>query len=316
MKKNIDKNTVLFLDRDGVINRRIPGDYIKHWDEFEFLPGAKQAIAYFSKIFSKIFVVTNQQGIGKGIMTAESLQVIHNKMVSELESYGGKIDKVYYCPKLKTENPSCRKPRTGMAQKAQKDFPLIRFNNAVMIGDSLSDIGFGSRLNMHTVLLTTNEEALAELKEKGLPDKSWYINDKARSLFAYAQTLGMRKLVPPKEKLANRFGYSRCVRVDNIVEVAALSAYNFITPQIYEDAYAQSKIIFQKIKQALEDVDAKMSDVIRTRIYTTDLKYVEDIGRAHGEFFEDINPVSTIIEVNGLVSPHIIVTIEACAVVQ
>lgn len=149
----IDRSWTLFLDRDGVINQRIVGEYVKTIDEFHFMPGSLASIARFSEIFGRIVVVTNQQGIGKGIMTARNLEDIHRYMLSEIEKHGGKIDGVYFAPQLSSENSEMRKPNTGMAHQAKKDFPEIEFSKSVLIGDSDSDIIFGQKLGMITVKL-------------------------------------------------------------------------------------------------------------------------------------------------------------------
>ncbi|HOV15816.1 MAG TPA: HAD-IIIA family hydrolase, partial [Spirochaetota bacterium] len=121
----IDKNWTLFLDRDGVINKRLMADYVKTWDEFVFLPGVLVAINGFTNIFKHIFVVTNQQGIGKKIMTLKDFETINAKMLSVISDNSGKIDNVYFCPHLKDDNCECRKPKTGMFQKAKNDYPDI-----------------------------------------------------------------------------------------------------------------------------------------------------------------------------------------------
>lgn len=81
----------MFLDRDGVINKRIVDDYVKNWNEFEFLDGVIDAVKKFSTVFGKIVVVTNQQGIGKRVMRPEDLELIHKNMVYELTYFGGRI---------------------------------------------------------------------------------------------------------------------------------------------------------------------------------------------------------------------------------
>jgi len=143
----------LFLDRDGVINRRLVDDYVKCWDDFEFLPHVLETLNRFDKIFKHIFVVTNQQGIGKGLMTTAALDEIHRNMIREISTAGGRIDQVFYCPDLSNSNSINRKPNIGMGLKAKKMFPDIKFKEAVMIGDSLSDMQFGRRLGMKTVLI-------------------------------------------------------------------------------------------------------------------------------------------------------------------
>ncbi|HET6991545.1 MAG TPA: HAD family hydrolase [Bacteroidia bacterium] len=154
---NIDKSWTLFLDRDGVINVRFPGDYVKRVEEFEFLPGVKQAIAKFSSLFGRIVVVTNQQGIARGIYTHEDLKAIHDYMKREIGKAGGKIDAVYYAPQLDSENSPMRKPGIGMALQAKKDFPEIDFSKSIMIGDTASDIQFGKTAGMKVVFLGDEE---------------------------------------------------------------------------------------------------------------------------------------------------------------
>jgi len=107
---NIDKHWTLFLDRDGVINRKLDNDYVKHWIEFEFLEGVLDALKYLKPIFGKIVVVTNQQGIGKGLYTIEDLELIHKNMLYEIDYHGGRIDKVYFSPYLSSQNHPSRKP--------------------------------------------------------------------------------------------------------------------------------------------------------------------------------------------------------------
>ncbi len=157
MDIDIDKSWTLFLDRDGVINKKLENDYVKSWDEFEFLPGVLESIQYFSQIFGKIVVVTNQQGIGKGLYTHEDLDNIHHKMILEITASGGRIDKVYYSPNLNSENSILRKPNIGMGLKAKEDFPEIDFKKSVMIGDSVSDMQFGKNLGMKTFYITQKD---------------------------------------------------------------------------------------------------------------------------------------------------------------
>jgi histidinol-phosphate phosphatase family protein len=154
----IDRNWSLFLDRDGVINRRIVGGYVKTWDEMGFLPGVLDAIASFSNIFNRIFVVSNQQGVGKGLMTMDEVINIHHLMVSEINKAGGRIDGVYFCPNLESDRSIMRKPNIGMALRARREFPEIRFNRSLMVGDSLSDMIFGKRTGMKTALIASSPE--------------------------------------------------------------------------------------------------------------------------------------------------------------
>lgn len=152
--KEIDNTWTLFLDRDGVINDRLIDDYVKTLAELKIIEGVPEAIKKFSQIFGRIVVVTNQQGIGKGRMTADDLEIIHGYMNNLFKEYGGEIDKFYFAPQLASEGHNDRKPGTGMGLKAKKDFPEIDFSKSLMIGDSESDIAFGMNLGMTTILLT------------------------------------------------------------------------------------------------------------------------------------------------------------------
>lgn len=134
-----------------MINSHRPDDYVKNEAEFEWIDGSKEAIRDLSQLIGRVLVVTNQQGIGKGMMTEYDLDKIHWKMQRELEAIGGRIDRVYYCSHLAAIKPKCRKPDIGMAEEAQQDFPEIDFSKSIMIGDSDSDIEFGCRLGMFTV---------------------------------------------------------------------------------------------------------------------------------------------------------------------
>lgn len=150
----------LFLDRDGVINERIVGNYVRKWEEFVFEKGVLEAMPILARKFDRIVVVTNQQGIAKELMTAQDLEIVHQQMLDVLHLNHGRIDKVYYCPLHEKENPACRKPNPGMALEAQLDFPEIIFKRSVMVGDSISDIEFGKRLGMKTVFITTKKDIL------------------------------------------------------------------------------------------------------------------------------------------------------------
>jgi D-glycero-D-manno-heptose 1,7-bisphosphate phosphatase len=156
----IDKTWSLFLDRDGVINKRIVGGYVSSWDQFEFLTGVLDALKLLSGNFTRIFIVSNQQGVGKGLMTDDDVKALHFRMAEEIVKAGGKIDKTYYCPSLEEDHSIMRKPNIGMALKARKEFPGITFKQSVMVGDSISDMIFGKRLKMKTVLLSQDSSLI------------------------------------------------------------------------------------------------------------------------------------------------------------
>lgn len=149
-----DKSWTLFLDRDGVINHQIANDYVKTPAEFKFVDGVLEALAHFSELFGRILIVTNQQGINRKIMTEEQLTVLHDYMLDLIKLSGGRIDKIYFAPQLATESGYYRKPGVGMGLHAKKDFPEIDFEKSIIVGDSETDIEFGMKLGMKTVMLT------------------------------------------------------------------------------------------------------------------------------------------------------------------
>ncbi len=153
MNLKIDNTWSLFLDRDGVINERLTNDYVKFREQFRFINGVLDAMKIFSENFGRILVVTNQQGIGKGLMTDSELGLIHSFMQQSVKEAGGRIDKIYYSPFLNSENHFSRKPSVGMGLKAKRNFKDISFKKSVMAGDSLSDLIFGKRLGMKTVFI-------------------------------------------------------------------------------------------------------------------------------------------------------------------
>jgi len=150
---NISNDWTLFLDRDGVINQRLVDEYVRTPDEFHFFEGTLEALKVFAGLFGRIVIVTNQQGIGKGLMNENELEVVHSSMLADINKAGGKIDKIYHCAGLSHTRPFCRKPQIGMALKARKDFPEINFKKSIIAGDSKTDMQFGRRLKMKTVLI-------------------------------------------------------------------------------------------------------------------------------------------------------------------
>ena len=142
----------LFLDRDGVLNHQKEGSYILNWDEFVFYDGVLHALQFFATRFRYIFIVTNQRGVGKGLMTDDDLHVIHHNMQKSIEQAGGRLDGIYYCSEIESIN---RKPNPGMALQAQSDFPDLDLSQSIMVGNSMSDMEFGRNIGATTVFVTT-----------------------------------------------------------------------------------------------------------------------------------------------------------------
>lgn len=155
---NVDQTWTLFLDRDGVINQRILGGYVLSSESFVFETGVLSALTMANQRFGRIIVVTNQQCVALGLLSESALAQIHQDMCSQVNIHGGRIDAVYAALDLKTANPNRRKPNAAMALEAKLKFPEIDFSKAVMVGDTDSDIRFGSELGMKTVLVLSKEE--------------------------------------------------------------------------------------------------------------------------------------------------------------
>ncbi len=145
--------STIFLDRDGVINEN-RSDYVKSWHEFQFLPGACEAIANLTAAGHRIVVCTNQAGIAKGIISLQTIEDIHQRMLAGIASAGGRIERVYYCPHSQQEGCACRKPRPGLLLRAVRELDLD-LHDAVFIGDSMSDIQAGFACGVRPILVLT-----------------------------------------------------------------------------------------------------------------------------------------------------------------
>lgn len=129
---------VVFLDRDGVINRTRP-DYVKHWDEFELLPGAVEAVTRICATGRDVIVLTNQSAIGRGLMTAATVQEIHGRLSLVVEAAGGHIRAFLVCPHAPADRCLCRKPAPGLFFRARDELGLA-LPDAIMVGDQPADV--------------------------------------------------------------------------------------------------------------------------------------------------------------------------------
>jgi histidinol-phosphate phosphatase family protein len=141
----------IFLDRDGVINRR-RADHVKSWAEFEFLPQALEGLREINRMGAPVVVVTNQSAVGRGLLTEADLYAIHERMVSEIAAAGGRIDAIYACLHTPADGCDCRKPAPGLILRATADLGL-RIECSVMVGDSVSDLQAARAAGCISVLL-------------------------------------------------------------------------------------------------------------------------------------------------------------------
>jgi D-glycero-D-manno-heptose 1,7-bisphosphate phosphatase len=143
----------VFLDRDGVVNEKMPESrYVAQWSDFKILPGVVEAIGLLNRAGLRVVVISNQRGIAMGLYKAENVRAIHAEFQKMLASSGAHVDGFYFCPHDKGQC-NCRKPLPGLFEQACGDFPGIAAASSVMIGDSKSDVEFGRRLGMTTVFI-------------------------------------------------------------------------------------------------------------------------------------------------------------------
>jgi len=167
---NKKKKRAVFLDRDGLINKKpAEHDYIKNWKEFKFLPNVAKAIRQLNKDFL-VIVISNQRGVGRGIMSKEDVVDIHNRMRKALEKQNATIDGVYFCPHNIEDNCNCRKPKPGLLLKAARDFK-IDLPKSYMIGDDLSDVEAGKKVGLKTILIIKQKSNIFQkIKKERRPD--------------------------------------------------------------------------------------------------------------------------------------------------
>jgi len=146
----------VFLDRDGVINKKIANGYVLDWQDFEFLPGIVEAIKLLNQQDVPVIIITNQSAVNRGLLSAEKLQQIHSLMLSCLDSQGAQIKDVFVCPHRPDENCNCRKPKTGLFDKVKNKYD-IDLEQSWFIGDSDSDIEAGKKIGCKTYLLKKSE---------------------------------------------------------------------------------------------------------------------------------------------------------------
>lgn len=151
---------VVFLDRDGVINKCAKEhEYIREWDKFIFLPKVETAIKILNSHGYHCILITNQRGVGRGIMTMEQVNQIHNNMKQYLSSHSGKIKDIFICPH--NEPCDCRKPNIGLFLQAEKKYDFDK-KKVYMIGDQQTDIIAGKRYGIHTIFISKTRQELQE----------------------------------------------------------------------------------------------------------------------------------------------------------
>lgn len=166
------KPAAIFVDRDGVINEDRGYDYVKSWDEFVFLPGVRETFARLEREGIPVVVFSNQSCVGKGLVTAQQVEAIHERMAEAVERAGGRIAGIYVCPHTDEDECPCRKPAPGLLLEAAGDLG-IDLRRSFVVGDSLRDIEAGRQVGSRTVLVKTGKgkQELDQAEEQGIrPD--------------------------------------------------------------------------------------------------------------------------------------------------
>lgn len=164
------KPTVVFLDRDGVINRDSEA-YIKNWSEFALLPGSLEALCRLHETGCRCIVITNQSAIGRGIASRQNVEEIHRRLRRKVADAGGKITDILYCPHTPWDDCGCRKPEPGLILRACRRHGIEPAATA-MVGDSVRDIECAVRAGCGaSVLVRTGNgvSALEKLNVRGIP---------------------------------------------------------------------------------------------------------------------------------------------------
>jgi D-glycero-D-manno-heptose 1,7-bisphosphate phosphatase len=173
--------SAVFLDRDGVINRPPPdGLYIASPDDFILLPGVVEAICRLNHSGFRVFVVTNQRGIARGLVSAQIVEEIHAWLQQAVCDSGGSIDHIYVCPHDAPDGCACRKPKPGMLQQAARVYSL-HLASCWMVGDKASDIAAGRAAGCRTVLMSGSRDTTADFSAANLAAAVDYILAEARS---------------------------------------------------------------------------------------------------------------------------------------
>ncbi len=172
----------IFLDRDGVINRKLPENcYVSEVSQFELLPDVPEALAKLKSLGFLLVLTTNQRGIARNFMTSEHLAAVHEFMQQELSDGGAALDAVYYCPHERDEGCGCRKPEPGMILCAARDLS-IDLQASYMVGDSASDVAAGRRAGTRTVRIGLEPDEEADLTFPSLLAFALYLERHVRSV--------------------------------------------------------------------------------------------------------------------------------------
>lgn len=153
----------IFLDRDGVLCENRP-TYVKSWEEFRWIPGAREALRILARLDVPVVIVTNQSAINRGLTTAARVDEMHRRMTRTVRRWNGRLDAIYVCPHRPDEGCSCRKPGVLLFHQAAGEL-RVDLPGSYLIGDGMADVEAGLELKLRVVLVRTGlgEQTLARL---------------------------------------------------------------------------------------------------------------------------------------------------------
>lgn len=160
-------NKIILIDRDGVFNQD-RSDYVRTPAQLVILPKVPEAISRLNQAGFGVLIITNQAGVGKGLISPETLEAIHTQLKSVLASKGGHIHAIYHCPHLIEEHCNCRKPKPGMILQAQKQWGFIP-KETWMVGDSTKDLQAALAAGCRPALVLTGHGTITQKSEPKVP---------------------------------------------------------------------------------------------------------------------------------------------------
>lgn len=158
----------VFIDRDGVINKDPGGwtehSYVTRWEDFHFIQGSKKAIKKLAQAGYGTIIISNQAGVAKGFFTKEELSKVNSRMLDEITHDGGRVEEVYYCLHRDEDNCDCRKPKTGLFERAAKKYG-INLKETYFVGDGLVDTLAGKKIGARTVLVLSGKTPIDDMNK-------------------------------------------------------------------------------------------------------------------------------------------------------
>jgi histidinol-phosphate phosphatase family protein len=200
------KGPAIFIDRDGVINCRRPGDYVWEWSQFVFLPGIRTALKQLASLGLPMIVISNQAAVGKGLLDPARLKEITDKMQQALLEDGTPLAAAYYCTHRSDENCLCRKPKPGLLLEAASDFN-IDLSRSIFIGDSETDVKAAQAAGSRPLLFGLGLQVSSDIAD-------WKVKvpfaTTAQALFLVAAScLGEKTLMGTRDRSSASFGQDK-----------------------------------------------------------------------------------------------------------